>query len=591
MVAVKRVVLMTLVCATGLLARTVDLGGVWEFRFDPESRGEPAHWFASDAAGTWAPMRVPGSYNQALRNNVLYQGKAWYRTSFDATLNQGERALLRFDGVAIRAKVWVNGESAGEHLFPYTGFTLDVTALVHAGSNRMVVMADNTLLKDAIPDTNCTGWWNYGGINRGVFLEIQPEVYSTGLATTTRMTTAGWNFALSARVINHRVSGSAKIAAAVTDSRGRNVWKREWTETLAAGTTKIASTADLQNIEPWSPDRPSLYRLNLTVEAGGAITQTSAAVGFRQIEVQGTKILLNGQPIFFKGVNYHEMYPGSGMTLAREQVRRDLMDIKALGSNFVRLAHYSHDRQAYELADELGLMIWSEIPAWQPRAETLGSDEIWEKYGAPQLQEMIEQRRMHPSVVVWSVGNEFPSDKEPVAKYVARAIKLVKELDPTRLATFASDRRERDMCLDLVDFIAINEYFGWYYGAIQDLAGNLDKVHEKWPGKPIVVSEFGAESIPGWKNANTKDRGMDYSEDYQMKLAGTHLGYILDKARAGYMSGALLWVYADFPNPSAFQRSQSHPPLASYMNCKGLVTDDRQHKRVWSLVQRKFGER
>jgi beta-glucuronidase len=123
--------LLTLVCATGLFARTVDLGGVWEFRYDPEARGETGNWFATDAAGTWAPIRVPGSYDQALRNNVLYQGEAWYRTSIDARLSRGERALLRFDGVAIRAKVWINGELAGEHRFPYTGFTLDVTSLVH----------------------------------------------------------------------------------------------------------------------------------------------------------------------------------------------------------------------------------------------------------------------------------------------------------------------------------------------------------------------------------------------------------------------------------------------------------------------------
>jgi beta-glucuronidase len=578
-----------LVCATAMYARTVDLGGVWEFRYDPESRGESQSWSAADAAGAWAPVRVPGSYDQALRNDVLYQGKAWYRTSFDAALKPDERALLRFDGVAIRAKVWVGGKLAGEHLFPYTGFTLDVTALVHSGSNRLTVMADNTLLKDAIPDTSCTGWWNYGGINRGVFLEIQPAVYAAALTGVTRMTSAGWNLAFSANVFNYHPATSGKIATLLTDSRGQTVWKSDWTETVAPGTTRIASTADLRNVEPWTPERPTLYHLKMTVDAGGAITEVSAPVGFRQIEVKGTNILLNGRRIFFKGVNYHEMYPGAGMTLSREQVRRDLLDIKALGSNFVRLAHYSHDRQAYELADELGLMVWSEIPAWQTRADTLGSDEVWDKYGAPQLQEMIEQRRMHPSVVVWSVGNEFPSDKEPVAKYVARAIALVKELDPTRLATFASDRRERDISFGPVDFIAINEYFGWYYGAIQDLAGNLEKVHEKWPDKPIVVSEFGSESILGWTNLSPKDRGMDYSEDYQMKLVGTHLGYIFDHAR-GYMSGALIWVYADFPNPSAFQRSSSHPPIAAYMNCKGLVTDDRRHKRVWQLVQQKFQE-
>ena len=231
------------------------------------------------------------------------------------------------------------------------------------------------------------------------------------------------------------------------------------------------------------------------------------------------------------------MYPGAGMTLSREQVRKDLADIKALGANFVRLAHYSDAEQAYELADEMGLMLWSEIPAWQSRPETLGSDEVWNSYGAPQLREMIAQRRAHPSVVVWSVGNEFASDKEPVRQYVARATALVREIDPSRLVTFASDRRERDISFGTVDFIAINEYFGWYYGAIPDLAANLDTLHRRWPDKPIVVSEFGAEGILGWKNPAPADRGMDYSEDYQLKLVGTHLGYILDpRARATWQA-------------------------------------------------------
>jgi len=579
-----------LICATTLVGRTVDLGGVWDFRYDADSRGEAGAWYSSDAGPAWTRIQVPGSFDQALRNDVLYQGKAWYRTWFEVTPAAGVHVLLRFDGVAIRSKVWVNGTLAGEHLFPYTGFTLDVTGLVRAGSNRLVVLADNQLLKDAIPDTNCTGWWNYGGINRGVWLETVPEEYATDLAATTKRNAAGgWDIAVNA-TLHGREGMPTVLTAVLSDARGRTLWTKEWMESQAPGAMKTTRDGEVRNVDAWSPEHPALYRLTLSVVTGGSRFETTAPVGFRQIEVKGTKILLNGEPVFFKGVNYHEMYPGEGMTLSREQVRRDLLDMKALGSNFVRLAHYSHDRQVYELADELGLMVWSEIPAWQTRAETLGSDAVWNTYGAPQLKEMIAQRRMHPSVVVWSVGNEFPSDREPVAKYVARATALVRELDPTRLVTFASDRREKDISFDSVDFIAINEYFGWYYGAIQDFAGNLDKVHEKWPGKPIVVAEFGSESIVGWKNAALKDSGMDYSEDYHMKLVGTHLGYIFDAARSAYMSGALLWVYADFPNPSAFQRLPAHPPVAAYMNLKGLVTDDRRHKRVWAVVQRAFGK-
>jgi beta-glucuronidase len=589
-VGVMRRIGLLLFCATALSARTVDLGGVWDFRYDPESRGEAGAWYSSDAGPAWTKIQVPGSFNQALRNNVLYQGKAWYRTWFDAAPAAGVHTFLRFDGVAVRSKVWVNGTPAGEHLFPYTGFTLDVTSLVHAGSNRLVVLADNQLLQDAIPDTRCTGWWNYGGINRGVYLETEWLEWATDLwATTKRNSSGGWDVAVNA-TLHGNVGMPTVLNAALKDAHGRTVWNKDWMVTQAAGAMEITASGEVRDVDAWSPEHPALYRLNLKVGTEGSNFEITAPVGFRQIEVKDTKILLNGEPVFFKGVNYHEMYPGAGMTLAREQVRRDLLDMKAMGCNFVRLAHYSHDRQVYELADELGLMLWSEIPAWQTRAETLGSDAVWSEYGAPQLKEMIAQRRMHPSVVVWSVGNEFPSDREPVARYVARATALVRELDPSRLVTFASDRREKDISFDPVDFIAINEYFGWYYGAIPDFAGNLDTVHQKWPGKPIVVSEFGSESIVGWKNAALKDSGMDYSENYQMKLVGTHLGYIFDPARSAYMSGALLWVYADFPNPSAFQRLPAHPPAAAYMNLKGLVTDDRRHKRVWAVVRQAFGK-
>ena len=569
-------------------ARSVDLAGFWDFRYDPEGRGEAEGWHSAGAPA-WTTIQVPGSYNQALRNDVLYQGKAWYRTFFQAEIGQGERALLRFAAVAIRSKVWVNGKLAGEHLFPYTGFTLDVTELVKPGRNVLAVMADNQLLKDAIPDLACTGWWNYGGINRGVWLDIVPAVYARDLTVTTKMAPGGWTIAMTAELVNRGAESNVTLQAELEDVAGRLLWKHTESRRLAAGEARVAPpVSGALPAYPWSPEHPALYRLRIAVTANGDTYERKVAVGFRQIEVKGTQILLNGRPVFFKGVNYHEMYPGAGMTLSREQVRRDLTDMKAMGCNFVRLAHYPHDEQVYELADEMGLMLWSEIPAWQTRAETLGSDGVWTTYGAPQLREMIAQRRTHPSVVVWSVGNEFPSDREPVAQYVARSTALVREIDPTRLVTFASDRRERDIAFDSADFIAINEYFGWYYGAIPDLAPNLDRIHEKWPGKPIVVSEFGAEGILGWKNPAPPDTGMDYSEDHQVKLVGSHLGYILDPSRRGYMAGALLWVYADFPNPSAFQRSAAHPPIAAYMNCKGLVTDDRRHKRVWETVREAF---
>ena len=468
-----------------------------------------------------------------MRNNVLYQGKAWHRTTFELAKNPAERVFLRFGGVAIRAKVWVNKQLVGQHLFPYTGFELDITDAAQNGTNTLVVLADNELLDEAIPDKKCTGWWNYGGINRAVQLETRPAVYTEDVTVTTRQAGGAWAVDLAMVTRNFGGAANGKLTAAIQDARGRTVWSGEASKTFSPGATETRLSAALKAGQPWSPETPVLYTLKVTT---GAHVKT-VRFGLREIAVRGTQIVLNGKPVFLRGVNYHEMYPGAGMTLSRDQVRRDLLDMKALGCNMVRLAHYTHDHQAYELADELGLLVWSEIPAWQTRADVLASDAVWEAYGAPQLREMVEQYRNHSSVVIWSVGNEFPSEQAGVARYVARGCDLVRKLDPTRLVTFASDRRERDVSFDAVDFIAVNEYFGWYYGNVHDLGPNLDLLHKKWPGKPIVVSEFGSDSIYGWKNPTPPDAGMDYSEDYQVKLLTTHLRDIYDDRRAAFMSG------------------------------------------------------
>ena len=209
---------------------------MWDFRYDPNDTGETAHWQENVTPTGWSKIQVPGSYDQALRNNVLYQGKAWHRTTFNLELKSGERALLRFDGVAIRSKVWVNGSLAGKHLFPYTGFEFDVTSLLKRGINRLVVLADNQLLQDAIPDLKCTGWWNYGGINRGVRLEIVPEIYAAGLRGSARMTASGWDFQVNANLINKGTApADTQIQMSLVDRDGHTVWSYTGAKNLTAG--------------------------------------------------------------------------------------------------------------------------------------------------------------------------------------------------------------------------------------------------------------------------------------------------------------------------------------------------------------------
>ena len=565
----------------------VDLSGWWAFRFDPDNRGLTEKWYIE--TGNIGPdsIPVPGSFNQFFKDSLWYQGKVWYRKDFrvSAQWPQG-RFYLRFLGVAIRSKIWLNGQQVGEHLFPYTGFELDVTKAVRPEAvNTLVVQVDNEILPASIPDTRWNGWWNFGGINRQVTFGVRPDVYTKDIAIVTIRDSASWRLNVKLATQNFADPVKGKIKIRVSDREGREIWRHELAKVLRRGLTRSEVTASIKEARPWSPDAPNLYDLTVETEAGSRYSKT-VTFGFREIKVRGTNIFLNGKPIRIKGISRHELYPGSGSAVSKLRTEMDLEDIKKLGCNFLRLAHYPQHPYVYRLCDEMGLMVWSEIPAWKTRAEVLADSTVWATYGAPQLQEMIDEHRNHPSVVIWSVGNEFPSEKQEAAAYVKKAVDFVHRIDPTRLVTFASDRRERDVCFDYVDVIAINEYFGWYYGTIYDVGPALDKVHAKWPSKPIIVSEVGCGSVLGWRNPNPPDAGRDYSEDYQLKYLRTHLRQIYDPGRAGFVSGAVIWNYADFPDPHRI--GGGHPPFANYVNCKGLVTQDRRKKLAFDLVRELF---
>ena len=567
-----------------------DLSGNWQFRFDPNSLGESEYWFQDRNDKDWFQIKVPNSYNAAFPDSNWYQGKGWYRMEFQIPTEWGEgRVIIKFLGVAIRCKVWLNGEFVGEHLFPYTGFRFDITdKITKTGKNLLVVMADNEILDMAIPDKKWTGWWNFGGINRQVFLEHCPEIAIEDATVTTTMTEGGkWRLRVTVQIQNKKTLLSGSLKLEVVDRNGKKKWRLKQRQEFPPGLTQLEFTEEFEGIEPWSPDTPNLYSLKLHLEGeDGSEHSKDIRFGFRQIDVQGTKIYLNGKVLQIKGISRHEFWPGSGMTVSELRTRLDLQDIKTLGCNIVRLAHYSQHPHVYDLCDELGLLVWSEIPAWQTDVKVLADSQVFDTFVKPQLQAMIEEHRNHPSVIVWSVGNEFKSDEPEAVEYVRRATEFVRSMDPTRLVTFASDRHEKDLCYEFVDVIAINEYYGWYYGTIHDIGGVLDNIHAKWPDKPILVAEVGSGSVIGWWNPNPGDSGKDYSESYQIKFLTTHLRQIYDPVRHDHVAGGILWLYNDFPDPQRI--GHGHPPLCNYVNCKGLLTQDRQKKRAFEVVRELF---
>jgi len=570
---------------------TVDLSGTWRFRFDPSDVGESDGW-QRPGKETWNTMQVPMSYNAG--DQSWYAGAGWYRTSFQVPANwSGGHLFLKFLGVNIRSKIWVNGQLVGEHNYPYLPFEVDITDAVKPGAtNWLVVRADNRILARAVPDKNWDGWWNYGGIIRAVKLVRRPDVYTRdAIIETTLGQDGAWHLNLLLNTFNLRSSNKGSFDLTINDAQGNPVYNGVGQKQIPAGHTQYNFTIRLDNVRAWTPASPNLYTLHVITAEEGQNQEHEIAIrfGFRQIEVRGTQIVLNGKPILIKGISRHEMYPGVGMTVSEQQLRSDLRDIKELGCNMIRTTHYAQDPRFYDLADEMGFLVWTEIPAWKTSVDVLSDESVWQHYLAPQLEALVQNFRTHPSVIIWSVGNEFRSNTEAGKNYVRRAARYVKALDRTRLVSFASDKHRPgadDESFQFVDVLSINEYYGWYYGTMQDVGPTLDRLHQKWPDKPILISEVGSGTVPGIHNPNPGDSGKDYSVEYQQKFLRTHLNQIYAENRRSFVAGALLWIYNDFPDPHRV--GGGHPVQNNYVNSKGLVTRDRQRKPAFDTVKEIF---
>jgi beta-glucuronidase len=568
----------------------MDLSGEWQFQFDPDSRGESECWQLPGYRGEWLALAVPGTFNTPVLGRESYEGKGWYRRTFEVPASwKNQKVYVRFLGVALRCKVWLNGQLVGTHLFGHTGFEWDITSSIRwRGPNTLVVLADNRILEKAIPDKKWVAWWNYGGIHREVLLEARPPLEFRQLRwIARRVSSSEWVLQIDARIGKSGKPWAGTVELQLADKAGRKIWfQREPVKSQRDLDKKWV--AHLKDIEAWTPDSPNLYTLVLQLsESKDLADRRQIKIGFRQLEARGSRLFLNGEPFYAKGMARHEMYMQDGFAVAAARTRQDFEEIKALGCNFVRLAHYPQHPRVYDLCDELGLLVWDEIPAWMTESNTLLDPEVWNSYVTPQLREMIEQDGIHPCVAVWSVANEIDSDTESGAEYVRRATSWVRQFDPSRLVSFASFRYERETDLDAVDIIGINAYHGWYHSTIHDSGPALDRLHKKWPNKPILVTEIGAGCTLGRHNPKPLDMGWDYSEEYQVKFLTTHLKQIFAPERRDFCAGVVIWVYADFRDPHMLNRWH-HPPEQKFINNKGLVTEDRRPKPSYFAVQQFF---
>jgi beta-glucuronidase len=576
-----------------------DLGGRWTYSIDPYRDGEAGfhgeepgkghrRYEDADAEAVMkadpralyeydmeqSPVAtLPASWLTHTPELRHYQGLVWYQRKFDAAPKPATRRFLRFGAVNYRATIWLNGTRLGSHEGGFTPFAFEVTGLLRAAGNRLTVAADSQPSDATVPPP-VTDWENYGGITRAVTLVDVPATYID--SSWVRLTDDG-RIAVDAQLdggdkanqpITLTVAGLPVRLTGRTDAAGH------WSATLPAP----------KALKRWSPEQPTLYDVTLR---SGADTLTDR-IGFRTIAVHGAQILLNGKPVWLRGISVHEEELGANpsRTITPDDARQLLRVAKdGLHANFVRLAHYPHSEVTTRAADELGLMVWSEIPVYW-RVAFANPDTL--ARARAMLAENIERDRNRASIIIWSIANETPVSA-PRNAFLTTLASDVKRLDPTRLlsAALLTERGTRDGHAEMilndplaaqVDVLAINTYNGWYTA---DRLADLPGIRWTVPAdKPLLFSELGADAKAGFHDGQTMRKS---SEEFQAE----YYRQTLAMARTiPTLAGMSPWILKDFRSPRRL-----HPVFEQGWNRKGLISETGEKKQAFDVLAGFYAER
>jgi len=510
-------------------------------------------------------MNVPGDWNSQSEKLELYEGTVWLRRKFNAQPEKGKRYFVYFGAVNYEAHVYLNGKKLGIHKGGFTPFQFEVTGKLKSGNNSLVVKADNTRKPDEIPTVN-TDWWNYGGITRDVYLAELPEHFI-----------ADYKIQLE-KGSNNSISFSLKLADAfagqeVSVSIPELNLKKDY-KTDSEG--KISEVFIWNNLSLWSPENPKLYTVNIK----SANENIEDKIGFRTIEVKGDSILLNGKSVFFRGISMHDENPLlQGRLRSKGDMRMMLQWAKDLNCNYVRLAHYPHNEEMIRLADEMGLLVWAEVPVyWTISWE----NPVTYANAKQQLTDLISRDKNRASVVVWSIGNETPLSA-PRLSFMSNLAETARSLDDTRLVAAALEvhREGNTMILndplgEKIDLVSFNEYAGWYFGGVPSEITKYD-FNIKY-NKPVVITEFGGDALGGFH----ADENTRWSEEYQEALYKNQLTML---SKISSLRGIIPWILADFRSPR-----RQHPVYQNFWNRKGVMTETGKKKKAYFVLKNFYNQ-
>jgi beta-glucuronidase len=511
-------------------------------------------------------LQVPGDWNTQRESLMFYEGPLWYQKDFDYHLTPGRRVFLHVGAANYRSYLWINGQSICGHEGGFTSFDCEITQALQNGKNFAVIAVDNTRLADGIP-TLKTDWWNYGGLTREVSLVEVPDrfidEFDLHLKRGTRDEIEGW----------------VHVIGAPAGSEVHLTLENQGHTTSTAGKTQLNGVAAIRlvdnTLQLWSPEHPVLYHAVLAA-AGDRLEDD---IGFRTIETRGTEILLNGQPIFLKGINIHaEATYRTGRAYSEQDVRTLLGWVHELGGNFVRLAHYPHSERMTRLADRMGILVWSEIPVYW---DCQFADPVVLKKAELQLSEMIRRDRDKASVILWSVANETPNTPARTT-FLTTLVEDARKQDPNRLVTAALLVRTEgnakvvdDPLGNVLEVLGTNEYVGWYEHAPADADHTIWDIRFQ---KPVIMSEFGAGAKAGLHG----DATTRWTEEFQATVY-EHQFVMLN--RIPQLRGICPWVLMDFRSPLRLL-----PEIQDFYNRKGLISEDGQKKKAFFVLQKAYTE-
>ncbi len=548
------------------------LDGMWFFKTDADNSGKEQGFFMGFTDG--AQIAVPSVWNTEF-GLTEYNGAVWYSKDF---YFEGGNLRLNFEAVMTYAEVWLDGKLLGDHYGGFSAFDFYVNS-VSEGMHNITLRVDNSFDKNSIPQKK-VDWYHYGGIIRSVYAEKVAETVVTNLRFDYNLNDALTlaNAKITAELFN---SESYEITSPVTfflDSK--EIFKTDIT--LSAGETKKVTSPefDVESIRLWDIGKPELYGICVSTNTDDLFDR----VGFRKIEVKDEKILLNNKEIEIRGVNRHEEYPDFGFAFPKALMNRDIDIILNLGCNSIRGSHYPNSKYFVDLLDSHGILFWSEIPMWGVgfTAETLGLPTVIER-GLTMHKEMLKQYFNHPSIIIWGMHNEIPTEAENAYNISKLFYNFLKENGGNRIVTYATYKPMEDICLEFCDIICLNQYYGWYYGNNDSWQDALNEFRERrnslgFGHKPIIMSEFGCAAIYG-DHTFTNIR---WTEEYQAEM--------LEKALTTFhndpmVSSFYIWQYADMR--TCWEAGMTR---ARGFNNKGIVNEHRKPKTSYFAVKKLYDE-